>query len=55
MASQVVAKAKLRALEAGIRATWGAAMAAAIETGDGPLAEIWTGSACLVQATAPFG
>ncbi len=55
IASQVVAKAKLRALEAGIRATWGTALAAAIETGDGKLAEIWTGSACLVQATAPFG
>ena len=55
MASQVVAKARLRALEAGIRATWGAALASAIETGDGPLAEIWTGSACLVQATLPFG
>jgi hypothetical protein len=55
VASQVVAKARLRALEAGIRATWGAALAGAIETGDGPLAEIWTGSACLVQATAPFG
>src|SRR5271165_4291516 len=55
MASQVVAKARLRALKAGIGATWGAALAAAIETGDGPLAEIWTGSACLVQATAPFG
>ena len=54
-ASQVVAKARLRALEAGIRATWGAALASAIETGDGPLAEIWTGSACLVQATVPFG
>jgi hypothetical protein len=54
-ASQVVAKARLRALEAGIRATWGAELASAIQTGDGPLAEIWTGSACLVQATAPFG
>jgi hypothetical protein len=54
-ASQIVTKAKLRALEAGIRATWGAALASAIETGDGPLAEIWTGSACLVQATVPFG
>ena len=54
-ASQVVGKARLRALEAGIRATWGAALAAAIESGEGPLAEIWTGSACLVQATAPFG
>ena len=52
---QVVAKAKLRALEAGIRATWGAALTPAIETGDGPLAEIWTGSACLVLATVPFG
>jgi hypothetical protein len=55
MASEVVAKAKLRSLEAGIRTTWGAALAAAIETGDGPLAEIWTGSACLVQATLLFG
>jgi hypothetical protein len=55
MASEVVAKAKLRALEAGIRTTWGAALTAAIETGDGPLAEIWTGSACLVQATLLFG
>jgi hypothetical protein len=54
-ASQVVAKARSRALEAGIRATWGAAVAAAIQSGDGPLAEIWTGSACLVQATVPFG
>ncbi len=55
IASQVVAKSRLRALEANIRATWGAALAAAIETGDGKLAEIWTGSACLIQATAPFG
>ena len=54
-ASQVVAKAKLWALEASIRATWGAALALAIETGNGPVAEIWTGSACLVQATVPFG
>jgi hypothetical protein len=54
-ASLVVAKARLRALEAGIRATWGTALAPAIETGDGPLVEIWTGSACLVQATVPFG
>lgn len=54
-ASQVVAKARLRALEAGIRTTWGAALTQAIETGEGPLAEIWTGSACLVQATVPFG
>jgi hypothetical protein len=55
MASEVVAKARLRALEANIRANWGVALAPAIETGDGPLAEIWTGSACLVQATVPFG
>jgi hypothetical protein len=54
-ASQVVAKARLRALEAGIRASWGTALAPAIENGDGPLAEIWSGSACLVQATLPFG
>ena len=54
-AGQVVAKARLRALEAGIRATWGTNLASAIATENGPLAEIWTGSACLVQATVPFG
>ena len=57
MASEVVTKARLRAIEAGIRATWGAALAAAIGTGDGPLAEIWTGSACLGagDSTVRFG
>ncbi|HEY4044168.1 MAG TPA: hypothetical protein VGM32_20305 [Rhodopila sp.] len=54
-ASEIVAKARLRALEAAIRATWGATLASAIENGDGPLAEIWTGSGCLAQATVPFG
>jgi len=55
IATRAVAKAKLRSLAAGIRATWGPALAAAIGTGESPLPEIEAGSACLVQVTVPFG
>jgi hypothetical protein len=54
-AGLAVTKVKLRSLEAGIRATWGRTLAAAIDTGDTPLADIEAGSACLVQVTVPFG
>src|SRR5690349_13432566 len=54
-AGLAVAKAKLRSLEAGIRATWGRTLAAAIDTGEAPLADIEAGSTCLVQVTVPFG
>src|SRR5689334_10692401 len=53
-ASLAVAKARLRSLQAGIRATWGTTLASAIETGGSPLVELEAGMACLVQVTLPF-
>ncbi|HQT79325.1 MAG TPA: hypothetical protein PLD10_19935 [Rhodopila sp.] len=50
-----VAKARQGALEATIRAGWGAALAPAIQTGGKPLPALRAGSACLIQAVLPFG
>jgi hypothetical protein len=54
-ATLAVARAKLQSLEAGIRATWGSGLAAAIGTGESPLPEIEAGSACLVHVILPIG
>lgn len=54
-ATLTVAEAKLRSLQAGIRATWGSALAASVATGESPLPDIESGSSCLVQVVLPIG
>lgn len=55
VANLAVARAKLTALRARLRADWGPVLAKAIDSGAGPLPDLENGTASLVQVSLPLG
>lgn len=54
-ANVAVARSKLRALLASVRADWGTALAPGIASPNGAVAQLASAAACLVEVTLPFG